>query len=80
MGKETTEQRDAFLHSFVCHSIDGVCPGFESRSSWFVTVGKETTEQRDAFLHGFVCHSMDGVCPGFESRSSGIVTRLDTAC
>ena len=60
-GEEKTEQRDAFLHSFICHSIDVGCPGFESRFSEFVTVGAETTEQRNAFLHSFICHSID-VC------------------
>ena len=59
------ERKDAFLHGFVCHSIDVECPGFESRSSWFVSLEVEKAEQRQAFLHGFICHSVDVECPGF---------------
>jgi len=55
---ETTEQRNAFLHSFICHSIDVECPGFESRFSGFVTAGEETTEQRNAsYTASFVTQS-----------------------
>jgi len=58
-GNDWTKER--FLHSFICHSIDVECPGFESRSSGFVTARKETIDQRNAFLHSFICHSID-VC------------------
>ena len=57
VGAETTELREAFLHSFICHSIDVECPGFESRSSGFETVGEETTEQRNAYTASFVTQS-----------------------